>query len=239
MPARSRPMIRGRPVPFAQSRDLSRHSLMASRSRPVPLLVMSTAEPTLTTTRRRKRRGHTGHSSSFEASSGLPCRRSARAAFAIWLQGFINGINDSTAAIAADGGDAEPGAIAAVGLGKSAIRASRLGDQVELVEDQPARLGEFGLVIFESSRTMASGHRAGSASDRAERGQRYAQESGARQVLEEADAEVGALGGAFDQAGHVGDDEAAVIVDATTPRFGCSVGTDSRPPWTRSRDGAG
>ena len=40
------------------------------------------------------------------------------------------------------------------------------------------------------------------------------------QVFEEAVTQAGAFGCAFDQAGNVGDDEAAV---RTTPRVGCSV----------------
>ena len=49
------------------------------------------------------------------------------------------------------------------------------------------------------------------------------QQAGAREVAQELVAEAGALGGAFDQPGNVGDDEAAVLPTRTTPRLGCSV----------------
>jgi hypothetical protein len=47
------------------------------------------------------------------------------------------------------------------------------------------------------------------------------QQTRARQVLEEADAQAGAFSGAIDQAGNVGDDEALVLgLTRTTPRCG-------------------
>ena len=92
---------------------------------------------------------------------------------------------------------------------------------------------------FFSSATIARASPTGSASVERREVDEVQQQPRALQVAQELVAEAGAFGGALDQAGDVGDDEARSAPTRTTPRFGCERGErivgDLRP---RARDGA-
>jgi hypothetical protein len=133
----------------------------------------------------------------------------------------LDRVDQRLGAFAIDRGDREHRAVVAGGLlvgGQEivdALLAIFLGNQVELVQHQPARFFDQHRVVlgeFADDR-LGVADRIGIRVDRRDVDE-VQQQAGALQVLQEADAEAGAVGGAFDQAGHVGDDEALFGPDA-------------------------
>jgi hypothetical protein len=95
---------------------------------------------------------------------------------------------------------------------RNALLAFVRGDQVKLVEDQPAWPGgEFRIVLLEfANDRFYVAYGIGGGVDRRQIDD-VQQQAGSGEVLEKADAEAGALCRAVDQPGNVGDDEALVV----------------------------
>jgi hypothetical protein len=162
-------------------------------------------------------------------------RGSRSSASCNWLRQFA-------AALAADRADAETvRRLRVAGLQEvgNALLAFVLGDQVKLVEDQPAwPAGEFRIVLLEFTNDgfgIATGRRRG----RRRQVDDVQQQAGACEVLEEADAQAGAFGRAIDQPGMSAMTKLWSWPTRTTPRCGSEGGErvigDLR---TRRRDGA-
>ncbi len=137
-----------------------------------------------------------------------------------FLKRRLQPINQGATAVAIDGADLETVVfrrfvviiLQEVGDASFAVL---FGNEIQLVEHQPARLGrQFRAVLFKFAHNGPGvmrriGRRVGGREI-----DDVQQDAGACQMLEKADTEPGPLGGAFDQPRNIGDDKALVLVDA-------------------------
>jgi hypothetical protein len=189
------------PQLHARRRSVVPSRLIAARSRPSPLLV-TRAEPTLTTSRRAEavrvvimfragalRRRPDRRENASAGAVGYRCRRRGGQG----IQRRLHFLRQLAAASAADRADPEdrPGeGLASLQEGVHPLLACVLGNQVQFVEDQPARLGGKCRIVFfqftNDRQGIASGVGVGIERRKVDDVQ---QQAGARQVLEETDAQ--------------------------------------------------
>jgi hypothetical protein len=144
-----------------------------------------------------------------------------------------DGIDKIAAAFAADRGNREHRTFPSVRLDEFGnARFAFVGvDQIGLVQHQPARLVvQRAVVAFELAHDRAcAGDRIGIAIERREIDD-VQQQSRALQVAQKLVAESRALGRTLDQSGNIGDDKAAVLVDANDAEIRAKVVNGSRRP---------